>query len=83
LGVLILVRYVNVRARTYQWSISSGWFVDCILLPMQVGAEIVRRALGYPLKLIANNAGTNGSVVMQKVLDSKDPNIGYNAATDK
>ena len=33
----------------------------------RVGAEIVRRALGYPLKLIANNAGVNGSVVMQKV----------------
>ena len=47
----------------------------------QVGADIVRRALGYPLKLIANNAGTNGSVVMQKVLDAADQNIGYNAAT--
>lgn len=50
---------------------------------LQVGAEIVRRALGYPLKLIANNAGVNGSVVMQKVLDSPDANLGYNAATDK
>eukprot|EP00884_Botryococcus_braunii_P006260 jgi/Botrbrau1/15635/Bobra.4_1s0020.1 len=49
----------------------------------KVGAEIVKRSLGYPLKLIANNAGTNGSVVMQKVLDSNNPNIGYNAATDK
>lgn len=49
----------------------------------KVGAEIVRRSLGYPLKLIANNAGTNGSVVMQKVLEAGDPNIGYNAATDK
>jgi chaperonin GroEL (HSP60 family) len=32
-----------------------------------VGAEIVRRALPYSLKLIARNAGTNGSVVVQKV----------------
>ena len=32
----------------------------------KVGAEIVRRALSYPLKLIANNAGVNGSVVVQK-----------------
>jgi chaperonin GroEL len=46
-----------------------------------VGAEIVKRSLGYPLKLIANNAGTNGSVVMQKVMESGDPNIGFNAAT--
>ena len=49
----------------------------------QVGAEIVKRALGYPLKLIANNAGVNGSVVMQKVMDQADKNIGYNAATGK
>ena len=48
-----------------------------------MGAEIVKRALGYPLKLIANNAGVNGSVVMQKVMDQADKNIGYNAATGK
>ena len=47
----------------------------------KVGADIVRRSLGYPLKLIANNAGVNGSVVQQKVLDSADPNVGYNAST--
>ena len=47
----------------------------------QVGAEIVKRALGYPLKLIASNAGVNGSVVMQKVMDHADKNVGYNAAT--
>ena len=46
----------------------------------KVGADIVKRALGYPLKLIANNAGVNGSVVMQKVLDSGDDRLGYNAA---
>ena len=33
----------------------------------KIGAEIVRKALSYPLKLIANNAGVNGSVVVQKV----------------
>ncbi len=49
----------------------------------KVGAEIVRRSLGYPLKLIANNAGVNGSVVQQKVLEFSDPNVGYNASTGK
>ncbi|XP_058103518.1 ruBisCO large subunit-binding protein subunit beta, chloroplastic-like, partial [Magnolia sinica] len=34
----------------------------------KVGVEIVRRALSYPLKLIAKNAGVNGSVVTKKVL---------------
>ncbi len=50
---------------------------------MQVGAEIVRKALSYPLRLIANNAGVNGSVVQQRVLENLDRSIGYNAATDK
>ncbi|CAN6456647.1 unnamed protein product [Victoria cruziana] len=47
----------------------------------KVGAEIVRRALGYPLKLIAKNAGVNGSVVIEKVLASDNLRFGYNAAT--
>lgn len=34
---------------------------------VQVGADIVKRALSYPLKLIAKNAGVNGSVVSEKV----------------
>ncbi|MEW5298998.1 MAG: hypothetical protein WDW36_002059 [Sanguina aurantia] len=49
----------------------------------KVGAEIVKKALSYPLKLIANNAGVNGSVVMQKVQERNDPNYGYNAAIDQ
>ena len=32
-----------------------------------MGADIVKRALSYPLKLIAKNAGVNGSVVSEKV----------------
>ncbi|KAI3716335.1 hypothetical protein L6452_23601 [Arctium lappa] len=47
----------------------------------KVGAEIVRRALGYPMKLIAKNAGVNGSVVIEKVLSSDNFKFGYNAAT--
>ena len=50
---------------------------------VQVGAEIVRKALSYPLRLIANNAGVNGSVVQQRVLENLDRGFGYNAATDK
>jgi chaperonin GroEL len=33
----------------------------------KVGADIVKRALSYPMKLIAKNAGVNGSVVVEKV----------------
>jgi hypothetical protein len=33
----------------------------------RMGAEIIKKALFYPLRLIASNAGVNGSVVMNKV----------------
>ncbi|XP_023750276.1 ruBisCO large subunit-binding protein subunit beta, chloroplastic [Lactuca sativa] len=49
----------------------------------KVGADIVKRALSYPLKLIAKNAGVNGSVVSEKVLANDNARYGYNAATDK
>jgi len=45
-----------------------GSTTACHVLPtpvLQIGADIVKRALPYSLKLIANNAGDNGSVVMQ------------------
>ncbi|KAJ8535914.1 hypothetical protein K7X08_034315 [Anisodus acutangulus] len=49
----------------------------------KIGADIVKRALRYPMKLIAKNAGVNGSVVIEKVLSNDNPNYGYNAATGK
>jgi len=47
----------------------------------KLGADIIKRALFYPLRLIAKNSGENGSVVVQTVLESKDVNYGFNAAT--
>lgn len=49
----------------------------------KLGADIVKRALSYPLDLIAKNAGVNGAVVIEKVLSNDDQNFGYNAATGK
>ena len=49
----------------------------------KVGAEIVRKAIESPLRWIASNAGVEGSIVVQKVKDSKDANYGYNAASDE
>jgi chaperonin GroEL len=46
-----------------------------------VGIDIVRRAIVAPIKQIAKNAGLDGSIVSQKVLESKDKNFGYNALT--
>ncbi|NLJ82106.1 MAG: chaperonin GroEL, partial [Bacteroidales bacterium] len=46
------------------------------------GIEIVRRALEEPLRQIAENAGLEGSIVVNKVKDGKD-NFGYNARIEK
>ena len=48
----------------------------------QIGVNIVKRALEEPLRLIASNAGHEGAVVVGKVRDSKEPNFGFNAATE-
>ena len=48
----------------------------------KIGVEIVRRALEEPLRMIAQNAGAEGSIVLAKVRESKDKNFGYNAQTD-
>jgi chaperonin GroEL len=45
----------------------------------KVGIEIVRKALSYPARQIAENSGTDGSIVVGKLLDSKDTNYGYDA----
>lgn len=47
----------------------------------RVGADIIKRALIYPLRLIAKNAGQNGAVIADKIQNNPDPNYGYNAAT--
>jgi chaperonin GroEL len=46
------------------------------------GIEILKRALGEPLRQIAENAGYEGSVVYRKVLEGKD-DYGFNAETEK
>jgi chaperonin GroEL len=44
-----------------------------------IGVDIVRRAVVAPIKMIAANAGLDGSIVAQKVLESKEKNFGYDA----
>jgi len=44
------------------------------------GADIIRRALEEPIRQIANNAGFEGSVVVQRVMEGKG-NFGFNAQT--
>lgn len=47
----------------------------------KVGIDIIRRALQAPIRQIAENAGTDGALVVGKLLESNDSNFGYNAQT--
>jgi len=47
----------------------------------QIGLNIVKRALTEPLRMIAENSGEEGAVVLGKVLEAKDANFGFNAQT--
>ena len=49
----------------------------------QVGVNIVKRALEEPLRQIAQNAGHEGSIVVEKVRAETNPNFGFNAQTEK
>lgn len=40
----------------------------------QIGADILKRALAYPARQIAKNAGVNGNVVIAKVFIQKSKN---------
>jgi chaperonin GroEL len=48
-----------------------------------IGYNIVVRACKAPIQQISNNAGMDGAVVMNKVLDNKDFNFGYDARNDR
>jgi chaperonin GroEL len=48
----------------------------------QVGVDIVRRALEEPTRIIAQNAGVEGSIVVERIRNKKEKNFGYNAQTD-
>jgi chaperonin GroEL len=48
----------------------------------KIGADIVAKALEAPVRQLANNAGAEGSVVVEKVKETEF-NVGYNALTGK
>jgi chaperonin GroEL len=48
----------------------------------QIGVQIIRRALEEPLRMIVQNAGAEGSIVLERVRAAKELAFGYNALTD-
>jgi len=49
---------------------------------MQIGVNIIKRAIEEPIRQIADNAGQEGSIVVEKVKE-KEKNVGFNALTEK
>ncbi|MEE8274339.1 MAG: chaperonin GroEL, partial [Alphaproteobacteria bacterium] len=49
----------------------------------KVGIEIVRRAIQKPARQIAENAGVDGSIIVGKLIESKEKNWGYDAQNGK
>ncbi len=49
----------------------------------QMGVKIISNVLEYPLRSIANNAGVDGAVIVNRVRQQKEKNEGYDANADK
>ncbi len=49
----------------------------------QIGINIVKRALEEPIRQIVENSGWEGSIVVQKVKESKDANFGFDADSEQ
>lgn len=49
----------------------------------QAGVNLIKQALSEPVRQIAFNAGHEGPVVVNRILENKDTAFGFNAATEK
>lgn len=66
--------------------LKAGKILDKFKAPnsdQQIGVEIVKRALKYPTQKIAENAGQEGSVIINKILEHKEFQYGYDAAKNE
>lgn len=81
------------RAATLEWVVSWWWVallkastslngIDFWNQDQNLWGEIVGKALSYPIKQIAENAGKEWSVVINKVIENPDINFWYDAAND-
>jgi chaperonin GroEL len=57
--------------------------VDAVDGDVKTGMQIVLRALEEPVRQIANNAGLEGSVIVDKIMSQNDVNFGYDAAKNE
>lgn len=82
------------RAAVEEWVVAGGWvallkaskaleWINFWNEDQNIGAQIVARALSYPIKTITENAWKEGSVIVSQVLSNSDINYGYDAANDE
>ena len=57
--------------------------IDTLNGDEKTGAEIVKKAILAPINQISENAGINGGVVVEKILNSSDTNYGYDALNNQ
>jgi chaperonin GroEL len=69
------VALVRVREKLKAWKLEDA--------DEQIGVQIIFRAIEVPLRAIAENAGAEGSIVLDKVRSNKNANFGYNAGSDE
>ncbi len=68
------VAFLRVRAKLADFKVDN--------IEQQIGVDILMRSLEEPIRQIANNAGKEGSIVVERVKENDDTNFGYNAQTD-
>ena len=68
------VALLRVRAKLADFRVDNA--------EQQIGVDILMRSLEEPIRQIANNAGKEGSIVVERVKENSDANFGYNAQTD-
>lgn len=82
------------KAAVEEWVVAGGWvallkaakaleWINFWNEDQNIGAQIVARALSYPIKTITENAWKEWSVIVSQVLSNSDINYGYDAATDE
>ena len=78
-------RKASCRAAAWRCSMAHASWPNLRLLnsDQKAGIDIVRRAIAYPARLIADNAGTDGALVVGKLLEAGDINHGFDAQNGK
>lgn len=81
------------RAAVEEWVVAGGWVALLKAAKVlegigfgnsdqDIGWQIVMNALSYPIKQIVENAGKEGSVIVNKIGENADVNFGYDASND-